>query len=101
MVIETASEVLKSARAAASLSQRELAHRARTAQSVVARAELGENSPSWDTMVRLVRASGHKMAVTLERVPKVDRSELEDVARILRMTPEQRLDEVVKVSRFM
>lgn len=52
-------------------------------------------------MVRLVRASGHKMAVNLERVPRVDRSELEDVARILRLTPEQRLDEVAQVSRFM
>lgn len=98
---ETASQILKSARAAAGLSQRELAHRARTAQSVVARTELGENSPSWDTMLRLVRASGHRLGVTLERVPKLDRSELDDVARILRMTPEQRLNEVAQVSRFI
>lgn len=100
-MIENAPDILKSARTAAGLSQRELARRARTAQSVVARAELGENSPSWDTMVRLLRASGHRLRATLEKVPRVDRSELEDIPRILRMTPEQRLDEVAQVSRFV
>ena len=100
-MVDKASHILKSARTAAGFSQRELARRDRTAQSVVARIESGENSPSWDTMVRLVRASGYRLRASLERVPSVDRSELDDVARILRMTPEQRLEEVAQVSRFI
>lgn len=93
--------LLRQARAGAGLSQRLLARKARTAQSVVARIELGETSPSWDTLVRLVGASGHRLLATLERVPLVDRSVLDDVPRILGMTPEQRLEEVAEVSRFM
>lgn len=93
--------LLKEARTGAGLSQRELARKARTAQSVVARIELGENSPSWETLMRLLRAAGFKLSATLERVPIVDGSLLEDVPRILRMTPEQRLEEVAAVSRFI
>jgi len=96
-----ASELVRAARLGAQYSQRELARRARTAQSVVARIELGETSPSWDTLMRLMRASGHRLRATIERIPVVDRSLLEDVPRILRMTPEQRLEEVAQVSRFV
>jgi transcriptional regulator with XRE-family HTH domain len=94
------SEFVKAARSSAGLSQRELARKARTAQSVVARIELGETSPTWDTLIRLVRASGHRLISSIERIPTVDRSVLEDVPRILKMTPEQRLEEVAQVSRF-
>lgn len=94
-------ELLRAARAGAGLSQRELARKARTAQSVVARIELGENSPSWETLMRLLRAAGFKLRATIERIPPVDRSLLDDVPRILRMTPEQRLEEVAEVSRFI
>lgn len=93
--------LLATARTAAGLSQRELARKARTSQSVVARIELGENSPSWQTLMRLLRAAGFRLQATLERVPVVDKSVLDDVPRILRMTPEQRLDEVAAVSRFV
>lgn len=97
----SASHILRAARSGASLTQRELAGRASTAQSVVARVELGETSPTWDTMMRLVRASGHTLHISLERDPVVDRSVLDDVPRILKMTPEQRLEEVAHVSRFL
>lgn len=93
--------LLATARTAAGLSQRDLARKARTSQSVVARIELGENSPSWETLMRLLRAAGFRLQATLERVPVVDKSILDDVPRILRMTPEQRLDEVAAVSRFV
>lgn len=93
--------LVKMARVRAGLSQRELARKARTAQSVVARVELGENSPSWDTLMRLLGAAGFKLRTTLERTPVVDRSVLDDVPRILRMTPEQRLEEVAELSRFI
>jgi len=100
-MITSAPELLRAARTSSGLSQRELARKARTAQSVVARIELGENSPSWETLIRLLRAAGFRLSATLERVPVVDRSILEDVPRILRMTPEQRLEEVAEVSRFI
>jgi transcriptional regulator with XRE-family HTH domain len=93
--------LLRRARESAGLSQRAVAKKARTAQSVVARVELGENSPSWDTMIRLIRATGHTLNVDVEPLPSVEASELDDVSRILRMTPEQRLEEVAQVSRFL
>lgn len=98
---QAAESLLKTARNIAGLSQREVARKARTSQSVVARIELGENSPSWETLVRLLRATGFRLQATIERIPVVDRSILDDVPRILRMNPEQRLQEVAEVSRFM
>ena len=50
--------LLRRARARAALSQRELARRAGTAQSVVARIERGQTSPTWATLQRLLRAAG-------------------------------------------
>lgn len=99
--MKDAAIVLKTARTHAGLSQRQLARKARTAQSVVARIELGETSPSWDTLIRLLRASGHTLRTVLERNPIVDRSILDDVPRILGMSPEERLEEVAQVSRFL
>ncbi len=101
MRIASAADILRTARESAGLSQRELARKAGTAQSVVARVELGENSPSWETLGRLLRAAGHTLVPALERIPIVDRSMLDDVPRILRMTPQQRLEEVASVSRFI
>lgn len=88
------------ARQAGGLTQRELAKRAKTAQSVVARIELKETSPSWDTLMRLLRASGHTLRIAMERT-SVDPLILDDVPRILRLTPEERLEEVAAVSRFL
>jgi transcriptional regulator with XRE-family HTH domain len=95
-----AARILRNARARAGLSQRDLASKAKTAQSVVARIELGETSPSWNTLMRLIRAAGSTLHVSVEPIPTVDRSLLDDVPRILRMSPEQRLEEVAQVSRF-
>ena len=50
--------LLRRARARAALSQRELARRAGTAQSVVARIERGQTSPTWATLQRLLAAAG-------------------------------------------
>jgi predicted transcriptional regulator len=94
-----AAQLLTSARLRAGLSQRHLARKARTAQSVVARIELGETSPSWTTLVRLLKAAGFHLAAELKRI-NVDRSVLDDVPRILSLTPEDRLREVAQVSRF-
>ena len=92
--------LLIEARTRSGLTQRELARKAGTAQSVVARIELGETSPSWNTLLRLLKAAGHTLLPTLKRT-EIDRSLLDDVPRILRLTPEERLREVGLVSRFV
>jgi transcriptional regulator with XRE-family HTH domain len=95
-----AGELLSAARERAGLSQRGLARKARTAQSVVARIELGETSPSWLTLKRLLKAAGFDLSTALKRL-EVDPAVLDDVPRILRLTPEERLREVAQVSRFI
>lgn len=94
-----AAQLLSSARERAGMSQRELARRARTAQSVVARIELSETNPSWDTLNRLLKAAGFRLVSALKRIA-VDPAMLDDVPRILRLTPEERLREAGQVSRF-
>ena len=95
-----AAELLAMARERAGMSQRELARKARTAQSVVARIELGDTSPSWATLNRLLRAAGFVLSAGLKRI-HVDPALLDDVPRILRLTPEERLREAGQVSRFI
>lgn len=95
-----ASKLLRVARERAGLSQRQLARKARTAQSVVARIELGETSPSWSTLARLLKAAGFSLSPGLRRI-SVDPQLLDDVPRILALSPEQRLREVAEVSRFL
>ncbi len=95
-----ASALLSVARERAGMSQRELAKKARTAQSVVARIELGETSPSWSTLARLLKAAGFAISATLRRI-HVDPQVLDDVPRILAMSPENRLREVAQISRFL
>ena len=96
-----AARLVKSARTHAGMTQRQLAKRARTAQSVVARIEHGETSPSLTTVARLLKAAGFGVSAELVRIPTVDRSLLDDIPRILRMSPEERLREVAQVSRFV
>lgn len=98
--ILVASKLLQAARERAGLTQRQLARKARTAQSVVARIELGETSPTWSTLARLLRAAGFSLAGGLRRI-SVDPQLLDDVPRILALSPEGRLQEVAQVSRFL
>ena len=95
-----AAELLSTARKRSGMSQRKLARRARTAQSVVARIELGETSPSWVTLSRLLKAAGFGLSAALKRID-VDPALLDDVPRILGLTPEDRLREAGQVSRFL
>jgi transcriptional regulator with XRE-family HTH domain len=94
-------KLLRQARRRAGLSQRTLAKRARTAQSVVARIERGQTSPTWDTLQRLLKATGFDMRAQIEPRVVVGSHMLHEVPAILRMTPEQRLEEVKNMSRFL
>jgi transcriptional regulator with XRE-family HTH domain len=82
------------------LSQRALARRARTTQAVVARIELGEASPSMETLARLARAAGCVLETKLRPAPVLDRQVLDDIPRILALSPTERLREVANISRF-
>lgn len=66
--ISQVSGALAKARTAAALTQRELAQRARTAQSVVARIERGQANPTIGTLERLLDVAGFELGV--EIVPK-------------------------------
>jgi uncharacterized protein len=98
--IRSPGDVVRQARLRAGLTQRELARRARTAQSLVARVERGLTSPTSETLGRLLGAAGYDADVELHPAA-VETHMLDDVPRILRLTPEERLREVGNVSRFL
>ena len=85
----------------AGLSQRELARRAKTAQSVVARIETGETSPGADTVERLLAAAGFEAHVSLLVRPVKHTHMLADVTRILALSPEDRIREAGAAARFV
>ena len=95
-----AGRLLRDARGRAGLSQRQLAQRSGTAQSVVSRIETGRTDPSTATLQALLAAAGYRLRAELEPLPVADTHMLEDVARILRLTPTERLLEVRNVARF-
>ncbi len=94
-------QILKTARKRAALSQRELANRAGTSQSVIARIESGASDPSTNTLKNLVEASGFDLDIELAIRPVADSHMLSEVNRILSLTPEERLREVANVERFI
>jgi transcriptional regulator with XRE-family HTH domain len=98
---ENSASLLVRARAKAGIAQRELAVRAHTSQSVVARIERGQTIPSVETLDRLLAAAGFELKRTLRLKPVVHSHMLEDSARILRLSPVERLREVANVSRFI
>ncbi len=95
-----AGQLLVDARSRAGLSQRALAQRARTTQSVIARIESDVVSPSFRTLQRLLHAAGFDLQASL--APRLAGSShmLDDVARILRLSPEDRLRELHNASRL-
>ena len=93
-------KLVNEARERADLTQRELARRAGTAQSVVARIELGITDPGFGTLSRLLAAAGFELIACLEPAVIVDTHMMDDVNRILGLTPEERLREVANMSRF-
>ena len=99
--MSTAAALLRQARTRAGLSQRALARRAGTAQSVIARIEKGQTSPTWETLERLLEAVDLDIHTQLEPRVVVGSHMLDDVPRILAMTPEQRLEEVQNLSEFL
>lgn len=65
--MEASGELLRTARARSGLSQTELARRSGVAQSVVSAYEAGKRQPALPTLSKLVAATGHRLAISLER----------------------------------
>jgi transcriptional regulator with XRE-family HTH domain len=92
--------LLLAARRAAGLTQRDLARRSRTAQSVIARIEKGVTSPGWKTLENLLSRAGFDLHASLAIRPRAGSHMLADVGRILSLTPEERLLELRNAARF-
>lgn len=93
--------LLREARRRAGLTQRDLARRASTSQSVVARIESGRTSPTAETLSKLLEAAGLELRTELAAAPVTRSHMLDDIARIRALTPEERLEEVANVGRFV
>ena len=98
---DAAARLVHSARVRAGLTQRELARRSGTAQSVVARIERGQASPTWSTFNRLLHGAGFALHAELELHPVTGSHMLGDVSRILALSPEARLRELRNVANFL
>ena len=91
-------DLVREARRRAALSQRELAARAGTTQSAIARLETGRTTPSFDTVLRLVRLCGLDLEVLLvER----DESDWAQASQLLTLSPEDRVAVGVKTANTM
>ena len=94
------STLVRQARHSARLSQRALAARSGTSQSVIARIESGVTDPGSETLLRILATAGYVVRCELDPIPVVASHMLDDVRRILSLTPEQRLVEVANLARF-
>jgi transcriptional regulator with XRE-family HTH domain len=90
--------ILLEARLRSGLTQAELAQRAGTAQSAIARWETGRARPAVETLAFLVRACGLELRVGLGEADPGERSLIE---RNLALTPTERLDQLVKTVAFI
>lgn len=86
----TASELIRTSRLEAGLTQTELAARMGTNQAAVARLERHGSNPTVATLDRALRATGHRLEIGARsnRIPDVDEDQ---VRRHLRMSPAERL----------
>lgn len=92
-----AAEIVRAARQSAGLTQNELAKRVGTTQSAVSRWEAGRDEPRLTTLAAIIRACGQRMSLVTE-ADDVDRAQ---IRQQLAMTPQQRLDSVINLSRTL
>ncbi|NKB86705.1 MAG: helix-turn-helix domain-containing protein [Acidobacteria bacterium] len=92
-----ARHIIRRARLRAGLTQSEVAARLKTTQSAVARWEAGGTSPSYDAVARVVEACGFGLE---SRIVEADTAEWTLAQLSLRLTPEQRFDQLVRTVAF-
>lgn len=83
-------DVIRRARSARGLSQRELADVVGTSQSAIARYESGKVIPRFDTLERILRVLGHRMV--LQPLPEPDASDVALADWFLSLGVEERID---------
>jgi transcriptional regulator with XRE-family HTH domain len=89
-------DLIREARRRAGLTQAELAGRAATTQSAIARWESGRTAVSLDDVRRLVRLCGFDLELTL--VPRDD-SDMAQAARLAGLSGQERIDRHARVAR--
>src|SRR6476469_6138870 len=89
-------DLVREARRRADLTQRELAERAGTTQSAIARLESGRNSPSFEQVERLLKLCGFSMIVSLATYD--DSHLVQAKANLRRGEPEERLRHMATVA---
>ena len=87
-----AGALIRAARTRAGITQDQLADRLATSQSLIARWETGAVEPTFQTVVRAVRACGFDLAFS---VVEYDHGHDRLISENLRVSPEQRLDRMV------
>ena len=97
-MIMISGDILREARLRAGLTQAELAARAGTTQSAIARWESGATRPSLESLRRLIHACGLELRLGLEDRDSVDASQIEGN---LALTAAQRLDQLVRAVAFI
>ncbi|HET7530458.1 MAG TPA: helix-turn-helix transcriptional regulator [Mycobacteriales bacterium] len=90
-------ELVREARRRAALTQHELAARAGTTQSAIARLESGRSAPSLETVERLLRLCGFQLIVELA---PYDDSDVAQAEARLRRDVDQRIKEMEAGLRF-
>ena len=83
-------DLVREARKRARLTQRELAERAGTTQSAIARLESGQTRPAFDDVMRLVRLCGMDLDYMLVERADSD-SDWAQAERLAGLTPAQRM----------
>jgi len=89
--VEDVQGILRRARRRAGLTQRALAARAGVPQSTVGRIEAGSLEPRIDTLLRLLRETGHDLELSVRLGEGVDRAQIRE--RLAR-TPLQRIEDL-------
>src|SRR3954447_13049706 len=80
-------ELVREGRRRAGLTQKDLAERAGTTQSAIARLEAGRSTPSLETVERLLRLCGFQLIVELA---PYDPSDARQADALAGLTPQQR-----------
>ena len=92
--------LVREARRRAGLTQAELAARAGTTQSSIARLETGATEASLARIDALVRACGLDLVIELD-ADRVDPNEWQQARHNLRLTPEQRVRSLIAAVAFL
>jgi predicted transcriptional regulator len=91
-------ELVKRRRSEHGLSQRELAYRAGTSQSAIARIEGGDEDITWKRLTAILAAMGDEPVLGSKRLSS--RYDVHDLMRERAMSPESRLASGIEFNRF-